>query len=83
MYQCVENNVVCYYERSQSINCAECLRHQMARDGAFPLEEWQKAGEQKRESLSCWPRGARGAPLVSRAEKNDGGGAGPLHGRTG
>jgi hypothetical protein len=46
--KCVENNVLCYYDRAQSMSCAECIRHQRKCDGTFALEEFRKVGEQKK-----------------------------------
>jgi hypothetical protein len=46
--ECVNNNVACYYDRDQSIFCAECLRHRRKCDGTFAMEEFRKVGEQKR-----------------------------------
>ena len=47
--KCVEENVVCYYDREQSMSCAECIRHQRKCDGTFALEEVRKVGVQKKE----------------------------------
>lgn len=47
--ECVNNNVVCYYDREQSVKCAACLRHQRNCDGTFSLEEFRKVGVQKKE----------------------------------
>jgi glycine/serine hydroxymethyltransferase len=44
----MENNVMCYYDRSQLIKYAECLRHQRSYNGTFALEEFRKVGEQKK-----------------------------------
>jgi len=49
---CVNENVVCYYDRSESVKCAECLRHQRNCDGTFALEEFRKVGEQKKKLAS-------------------------------
>ena len=46
--ECVKNNAVYYYDRSQSVKCAECLRRRRDCDGTFSLEEFRKIGEQKR-----------------------------------
>jgi hypothetical protein len=46
--KCVENNAVCYYDREQSMSCAECIRHQRTCDGTFALEEFRKVGEEKK-----------------------------------
>jgi len=46
--ECVKDDVLCYYDRAQSIKCAECVRHQRACDGTFALEEFRKVGEQKK-----------------------------------
>lgn len=46
---CVNEGVVCYYDREQSVKCAECLRHQRDCDGTFSLEEFRRVGEQKKE----------------------------------
>ncbi|KAK5936453.1 hypothetical protein PMZ80_011308 [Knufia obscura] len=45
---CISNNVVCYYDREQSVKCAECVLHQRSCDGTFALEEFRKVGELKR-----------------------------------
>jgi hypothetical protein len=45
---CVKHNKVCYYDREQSVYCAECLRYQRRCDGTFALEEFRKVGEQKK-----------------------------------
>ena len=44
--KCVESDAVCYYDREQSMSCAECIRHQRKCDGTFALEEFRKVGEQ-------------------------------------
>jgi hypothetical protein len=46
--ECVDSNSVCYYDREQSVKCAECLRHQRECDGTFSLEEFRKVGVQKK-----------------------------------
>jgi len=46
--ECVKHNNVCYYDREQSVKCAECLRKQRSCDGTFALEEFRKVGEQKK-----------------------------------
>jgi hypothetical protein len=46
---CVNNKLVCYYDREQSVKCAACLRHQRDCDGTFSLEEFRKIGEQKKQ----------------------------------
>lgn len=46
--ECVNHNVVCYYDREQSVKCAACLRHQRNCDGTFSMEEFRKVGEQKK-----------------------------------
>jgi hypothetical protein len=46
--KCVENNAVCYYDRAQSMSCAECIRHQRTCDGTFALEEFRRVGEEKK-----------------------------------
>jgi len=45
---CVNRNVVCYYDREQSVKCAECLRRQCGCDGTFSVEEFRKVSDQKR-----------------------------------
>jgi DNA repair exonuclease SbcCD ATPase subunit len=50
--ECVNNGVVCYYDREQSVKCAECLRHQRNCDGTFSLEDFRKVGEQKKQLQS-------------------------------
>jgi hypothetical protein len=50
--ECVSNGVVCYYDREQSVKCAECLKHQRNCDGTFSLEEFRKVGEQKKQLQS-------------------------------
>jgi hypothetical protein len=45
---CVNNGVVCYYDRHQSVKCAECLCCQRDCDGTFSVEEFRKVGEQKK-----------------------------------
>ena len=47
--ECVKHNVVCYYDRRQSVQCAACLRHQRNCDSTFSLEEFQKVGVQKKK----------------------------------
>jgi len=46
--ECVNHNVTCYYDREQSVKCAECLRFRRKCDGTFAMEEFRKVGEQKR-----------------------------------
>jgi len=46
--ECTKGKVLCYYDREQSIKCAECLRHQRDCDGTFSMEEFRKVGEQKK-----------------------------------
>ena len=46
--ECIRNGVTCYYDRRQSVKCAECVRHQRSCDGTFSLEEFRKVGEQKK-----------------------------------
>ncbi|KAL9117784.1 MAG: hypothetical protein Q9187_005674 [Circinaria calcarea] len=46
--QCARHGLTCYYDRSEPIKCAECLRSQRDCDGTFSLEEFRKVGEQKR-----------------------------------
>ena len=46
---CVTNNIPCYYDREQSVKCAECLRRQRDCDGTFSLEEFRKVGEQRKQ----------------------------------
>ena len=46
--ECVKHDAVCYYDRSQSVKCAECLRCRRDCDGTFSLEEFRKIGEQKK-----------------------------------
>jgi ribosomal protein S27E len=47
--ECVNNNALCYYDREQSVKCAECLRHPSRKcDGTFAMEEFRKVGEQKK-----------------------------------
>jgi hypothetical protein len=50
--ECVNNGVVCYYDREQSVSCAACLRHQRTCDGTFSIEEFRKVGEQKKQLVS-------------------------------
>ena len=45
--QCVNNKVTCYYNREQSVKCAECLKYHREGDGTFSLEEFRKVGEQR------------------------------------
>lgn len=45
---CVNNGVECYYDREQSVKCAECVRHQRKCDGSFSLQEFRKVGDQKK-----------------------------------
>ena len=45
--ECVNHNVVYYYDREQSVKCAACLRHQRECDGTFSLKEFRRVGEQK------------------------------------
>ena len=42
--KCVKHNVVYYYDRRQSVQCAACLRHQRNCDSTFSLEEFRKVG---------------------------------------
>jgi hypothetical protein len=46
--ECVNHNVTCYYDREQSVKCAECLRSRRKCDGTFAMEEFRKVGEQKK-----------------------------------
>lgn len=50
--ECINHDVVCYYDREQSVSCAECLRHQRKCDGTFSVEEFRKVGEQKKQLIS-------------------------------
>ena len=50
--ECVKHNVVYYYDRRQSVQCAACLRHQRNCDGTFSLEEFRKVGVQKKKLKS-------------------------------
>lgn len=47
--QCVQRNIVCYFDSQHSKKCAECLRYQRRCDGTFSLEELRQVGEQKRK----------------------------------
>ena len=47
--ECVRGGVTCYYDRAQSIKCAECLRRRKDCDGTFSLEEFRRVGEQKKQ----------------------------------
>ena len=38
--ECVNNGVVCYYDREQSVLCAACLRYQRTCDGTFLIKEF-------------------------------------------
>jgi hypothetical protein len=49
--QCINDGVVCYYDRSQSAKCAECLRRQQHYDGTFALEEYRRVGDLKKQLL--------------------------------
>ena len=46
--ECVNHNMVCYYDWEQSVKCAAYLRHQRECDGTFSLKEFRRVGEQKR-----------------------------------
>jgi hypothetical protein len=49
---CVEHDSVCYYDREQSVKCAECLRYQRDCDGTFAMEEYRKTSEHKKQLQS-------------------------------
>ena len=73
--QCVSNNVVCYYNREQSVKCAECLKHCRECDGTFSLEEFRKVGEQRDQleskALVSQRELVRLRELVAKAEAAD------------
>ena len=74
---CISNNVVCYYDREQSVKCAECVLHQRACDGTFSLEEFRKVGElrkaeqQKRREKSKQMTKLRSVLLAARQALQD------------
>ena len=39
---CVEEGVLCYYNREQSVSCSECLRRRRKCDGTFSTEEYRE-----------------------------------------
>ena len=53
--ECVNHNVVYYYDWEQSVKCAACLRHQKECDGTFSLKKFRRVEEQKRalRSKAC------------------------------
>ena len=41
----VNHNIVCYYDREQSVKCAACLRYQKECDSIFSLKEFRRVGK--------------------------------------
>jgi hypothetical protein len=63
--ECVNNNATCYYDREQSVKCAECLRYRRNCDGTFSLEEFRRVVDQKR-ALRAKARASRSEVLRLR-----------------
>ena len=43
----INHDTACYYDREQSVACAECLRNRRECDGTFSVNELRKWGEEK------------------------------------
>ena len=45
---CVNNGIVYYYDRKQSVKCTECLLHQRKYNGSFSVKEFRKVSKLKK-----------------------------------
>ena len=44
----MNNGIVCYYDREQSVKYTECLLHQRKCNGSFSVEEFRKVSKLKK-----------------------------------
>jgi hypothetical protein len=46
--ECVSSGDKCFYERGRTWKCAACIKHQRECSGTFDMEEFRKAGDEKK-----------------------------------